>query len=123
MVIIRDWQIVDLVLVIARRVVKVISESEKRVVVENVKQALKKVKGETEITIKVNTKDLGLTTRHKKQFIDAVESLKKVHLEEDSRIGSGGCIIETSFGDIDARVQKQLDIIEERIRELTPIEG
>jgi flagellar assembly protein FliH len=118
-----EKQIIDLVLLIAHKVVKVISESEKKVVVENVKQALDKVRGETEITIKVNTQDLALTTRNKKQFIASVESLKGVTVEEDSRIKPGGCIIETSFGDIDARIQTQLDIIEERIRELIPIQG
>jgi len=118
-----EKQIIDLVLLISHKVVKVISESEKKVVIENVKQALDKVKGETEITIKVNTQDLALTTRNKKQFIIAVESLKGVTVEEDSRIKPGGCIIETSFGDIDARIQTQLDIIEERIRELIPIQG
>jgi flagellar assembly protein FliH len=87
-----------------------------------VKQALDKVKGETEITIKVNTRDLDLTTKHKKQFIAAVESLKQVKVEEDSRVAPGGCIIETSFGDIDARIAKQLDLIEERIRELIPVD-
>ena len=118
-----EKQIIDLVLLISRKVVKVISESEKKVVIENVKQALDKVKGETEIIIKVNTQDLSLTTRNKKQFIASVESLKGVTVEEDSRIKPGGCIIETSFGDIDARIQTQLDVIEERIRELIPIQG
>jgi flagellar assembly protein FliH len=118
-----EKQIVDLILLITRRVVKVISDSEKKVVLENVKQALEKVKGETEITIKVNTRDLDLTTKHKKQFIAAVESLKQVKVEEDSRVAPGGCVIETSFGDIDARIAKQLDLIEERIRELIPVDG
>jgi flagellar assembly protein FliH len=118
-----ERQLVDLVLLIARKVVKVISEASQKVVIENVRQALSKVKGEAEITIKINTRDLGLTTRHKKEFIAAVESLKQVRIEEDSRITPGGCVIETSFGDIDARIEKQLDIIEERIRELVPIKG
>lgn len=116
-----ERQIVDLVLMISRKVVKIIAENEKRVVVENVREALKKVEGDTEITIRVNTRDLNLVSRHKKQFIAAVESLKQVKVEEDSRIEPGGCVIVTSFGDIDARIKNQLGIIEERIRELTPL--
>jgi flagellar assembly protein FliH len=116
-----ERQVVDLVLMIARKVVKIIAENEKRVVLENVREAMKKVEGDTEVTIRVNTRDLNLVTRHKKQFIAAVESLKQVHIEEDSRIEAGGCVIVTTFGDIDARIQNQLGIIEERIRELTPL--
>ncbi len=118
-----EEQLVDLVLLIARKVVKVISEMEKDVVIENVREALKKLGKETEIVIKVNTKDLDLTTKNKRNFISMVESLERVRVEEDDRITRGGCIIETSLGDIDARVQTQLQVIEEKIRELVPIKG
>lgn len=118
-----EEQLVDLVLLIARKVVKVISEMEKDVVIENVREALKKLGKETEIVIKVNTKDLDLTTKNKRNFISMVESLERVRVEEDDRITRGGCIIETSLGDIDARVQTQLQAIEEKIRELVPIKG
>ena len=118
-----EKQLIDLVVLITRKVVKVISETEKKVVVENLKEALKKVGKESEIVIRVNTADLGLTTKHKKAFIAMVEELKNVRIEEDSRVDPGGCIIETSFGDIDARIQTQLQVLEDKIRELVPIKG
>jgi flagellar assembly protein FliH len=118
-----ERQLLDLILIIARKVVKVISESEKEVVVENIHEALKKVKGEKEIIIRVNLKDLNLVTKHKKRFITLVEGLAGVTIEEDSRVDPGGCIIETSLGDIDARIATQLSVIEEKIRELMPVKG
>ena len=116
-----ERQLIDLVLLISTKVVKVISEKTRAVVIANVKESLKKVSRDTEITIRVNTKDLEITTKHKNSFIKMVEGLEKVTVEEDSRVDPGGCIIETSFGDIDARIQKQLGLLEERIRELLPI--
>jgi flagellar assembly protein FliH len=116
-----ERQLIDLVLLISKKVVKVISEKAREVVVANVKEALKKVSGETEIIIKVNTKDLEITTKHKNSLIKQIEGLKRVTVEEDSRIDPGGCIIETSSGDIDARIQRQLGLLEEKIRELIPI--
>lgn len=118
-----ETQLIDLVLLIARKVVKTISEEERNVVIENIKEALKKVRGEAEITIRVNIKDLEITTKQKENFISMIESLENVRIEEDSRVDPGGCIIETSFGDIDARIQTQLNIIEEKIREIAPLNG
>ncbi len=118
-----EAQLVDLVLLIARKVVKIISEEEKNVVIENIKEALKKVKGDAEVTIRVNINDLDITSKQKKMFIEMVEGLKNVRVEEDSRVDPGGCIIETSFGDIDARIQTQLNILEEKIREISPLNG
>jgi flagellar assembly protein FliH len=40
---------------------------------------------------------------------------------EDSSVDKGGCIIETDFGQIDARISSQLHEIEENITELMPI--
>lgn len=114
-------QIIDLVMLIARKVVKVISEAEKKVVLENIKDALKKLRGDTEIVIRVNIDDFDIVSKHKRDFISMIESLENVRIEEDSRIDPGGCIIETSFGDIDARIQTQLQVLEERIRELVPL--
>jgi len=118
-----EKQLLDLVLLVVRKVVKVVSEAEKKVVIENVREALKKIKGETEVTIRVNIKDMDITTKHKKSLISSIEGLENISIEEDSRIAPGGCIIETSFGDVDARIQTQLQIIEDKIRELMPIKG
>lgn len=118
-----EKQLIDLVFLITKKVVKIISESEKKVVIENVKEALKKVGKETSITIRVNTQDLELTTKHKGKFIGLIEGVETVTILEDSRVDPGGCIIETSFGDVDARIQRQLNIIEEKIRELSPLQG
>ncbi len=118
-----ERQLVDLVLLIARKVIKVISEAERKVVIENIKEALKKVRKETEITIRVNIEDIDLTTKNKKRLISLVEGLEHITIEEDSRVDPGGCIIETSFGDIDARIATQLNVLEEKIRDLMPVQG
>jgi len=116
-----EKQIIDLVMLIARKVVKAISEAEKKVVLENIREALKKLRGDTEIVIRVNIDDLDIVSKHKKEFVSMVESLESIRIEEDSRVDPGGCIIETSFGEIDARIQTQLQVLEERIRELVPL--
>ena len=50
-----------------------------------------------------------------------VENVKSVTVVEDSSVDRGGCVIETDFGQIDARISSQLHEIEEKIIELTPI--
>ncbi|MDR0448819.1 MAG: flagellar assembly protein FliH [Treponema sp.] len=116
-----EQQIIDLVLLISRKVIKVISESQRDVVVSNVIQALKKVKGRGNIRIKVNTADLNLSTEHVKDFIAQVEGVKSLQIEEDTTVDPGGCIIETDFGEIDARISSQLAELEQKILEISPI--
>jgi flagellar assembly protein FliH len=118
-----EQQIIDLALLISRKVVKTISESQKTVVLQNIAQALKKVRARGTILIRVNIADLKLATEHSKTFIQMMEGAKGVQIVEDSSVDPGGCIIETDFGEIDARISSQLAELETRILELSPIKG
>ena len=116
-----EQEIINLVLLIARKVIKVISENQRNVIVSNVAQALKKVKAKGNIIIRVNIKDLKLSTEHVKNFINLVEGAKAIQVVEDSSVDEGGCIIETDFGEIDARIASQLAELEAKILEISPI--
>ncbi len=116
-----ETQIIELVLMIARKVVKVISENQKNVVVNNVIQALRKLKSRGEVLVRVNLEDVELASDRIKDFIRMVENVRAVTVVEDSTVDRGGCVIETDFGEIDARISSQLKEIEDRILELAPI--
>jgi len=118
-----EQEIINLVLLIAKKVVKVISENQKNVVVSNVVQALRKVKGRGNIIIKVNLADLKLSTEHTKDFIKLVEGARSIQILEDSSVDEGGCVIETDFGEIDARIASQFAELENKILEISPIKS
>ena len=73
--------------------------------------------------VRVNIADLQLTTEHAKDFIEAAETAKKLSIVEDSSVDRGGCVIETDFGEIDARIQSQLHELEEKILDISPIKA
>jgi flagellar assembly protein FliH len=116
-----ETQMIDLVLLISRKVIKVISESQKNVVVNNIVQALRKLKSRGDVAVRVNLADLDLATDHTRDFMKMVENVKSITILEDTSVDPGGCIIETDFGQIDARITSQLKEIEEKIMELVPI--
>jgi len=118
-----EQEIVDLVLLISRKVIKVISENQRNIVISNVVQALRKVKAKGDVIIRVNMNDLQLTTEHKQEFIKILEGAKSIQVIEDGSVDSGGCIIETDFGEIDARISSQLAELESRILEISPFKS
>ncbi|MFP4550451.1 MAG: flagellar assembly protein FliH [Spirochaetales bacterium] len=118
-----ETQIVNLVLQIAKKVVKVISENQKNVVVNNVVQALRKLKEKSDVIIRVNIQDLEMVTNHVQEIIERVEREHHITIAEDSTVDPGGAIIETDFGEIDARIASQLQEIEDQILELVPVKA
>jgi len=116
-----EVQVIELVLLVAKKVVKVISENQKSVVVQNIQQALRKLKTKSDVIVRVNLADLELATEHVKDFVTMAENARKLTIVEDTTVDRGGCLIETDFGEIDARISSQLSELEDRILEVAPI--
>ncbi|MBN1410825.1 MAG: flagellar assembly protein FliH [Spirochaetales bacterium] len=116
-----ETQLINLVLLIANKVIKVISENQKNVVINNVIQALRKLKGRGDVIIRVNLSDIELVSTSKQFLQEQVENVNNITVLEDSSVDKGGCIIETDFGQIDARISSQLNELEEKIMEMMPI--
>ena len=118
-----ETQLINLVLLISQKVIKVISENQKNVVINNVIQALRKLKTRGEVVVRVNLDDVKLTTEHIKDFMKMVDNVRSITVLEDSTVDKGGAIIETDFGEIDARISSQLNEIKDKILDLTPIKA
>ena len=111
----------EMILMISRKVIKDEIAERREVVLNNIKEALRRVKDRDRIDIRVNFADLDMTTAHKDDLIKMMGTLKKVNVYEDTRVERGGCIVETDVGAIDARISTQLDTIEEAVRNATTI--
>ena len=118
-----ESQIVELVILMARKVVKILSENQKNVVMANTLSALKKVRTRGNVTLRVNLEDVKLTTAHIDEFIQHVEKVKGITVLEDSTVDKGGCVVETDFGSIDARISSQLTELENKILEISPLKS
>ena len=116
-----ESQIVELVILMARKVVKILSENQKNVVMANTLAALKKVKTRGDVTLRVNLEDVKLSSEHASEFIEHVENVQGINVLEDSSVEKGGCIVETDFGAIDARISSQLTELENKILEVSPL--
>ena len=115
-----EKQMVEIILMIARKIIKDEISERKDIVLNNIQEALTHVKDREHIDIRVNFSDLELTTSYKDKIMRMVNSLNKVNIYEDSRIDRGGVIIETNIGSIDARIFTQLNCIEEAIKNISP---
>ena len=71
-----ESQIVELVILMARKVIKILSENQKNVIMANTVAALRKVKTRGSVTLRVNIEDVKLTTSHADEFIQHVENVQ-----------------------------------------------
>jgi flagellar assembly protein FliH len=111
-----EKETVELALAIAKKVVGHEAATKKNLVLRVVKKALKKVEDHDRIVIRINPSDLEVCRDTKFQLSDLIDNKGNITFEEDDKIHRGGCVIETNLGDVDARIEKQLRVLEETFK-------
>ena len=111
-----EKEVVELALAIARKVICREIEVDKEVVVGVAREALTKIEDPGKITIKLNPSDLQFISETKYQLSEMIGNIDNVKLESEDSIQSGGCLVETDLGEIDARIEHQLQAVEESFR-------
>ncbi len=114
-----ESETVRLALAIAKRIIG--HATEHGPVIHHVlKAAMKQVIDPRHLTIKLNPKDIDTVNAFKQELLLTDDFGAVFRLEADEMIQRGGCIIETKLGDLDARIDQQIKIIEELLKDQLP---
>ena len=108
-----EKEVTHLALCIAKKIVCHETKTTRETVACVAREALSSVDNPGKIKIKLNPQDLRFIQETQSQFNRFLDHFDDVQLEAEQSIKSGGCLIETDRGDIDARIDKQFEAIEE----------
>jgi flagellar assembly protein FliH len=111
-----EKEVVELALAIAKQVICQEIAIDRDIVVCVAREALAKIEDPGRVKIKMSPSDLQFVKETRSQLSNIIENIENVTLEAAENIQSGGCIIETDLGEIDARIEKQLQAVEESFR-------
>lgn len=113
-----ETETVRLALAIAKKVIG--TETEKPLVIQHVvRMAMEKVTNPRHLVLRLNPADIEAITAIKSELI-ADDADMSLSLQPDSAIQRGGCIIETQLGDVDARIDQQIKMIETLLTDKLP---
>lgn len=83
---------------------------QKSIISEILEQNLSKVFGANEITIKLNPADFKIVEKTNREKMNSI-GISKIKFEPSESITKGGCLIETEIGNLDARIESQINEI------------
>ena len=115
-----EKEAVELALAIAEKVVSHEVAVNRDTVLGVLKEALEKVIDQEKIKIKINKSDLQLVDESEYHILGLSNDNKNVIIESDNTVSQGGCVIETGFGSIDARIESQLQAVGDLLRSEMP---
>ena len=107
-----EKETIDLAIAIAKKIISQEITTNREVIINIIKNALKEIPNKDEIKIKLNPSDLEIVLKNKESIKNSLNKFESTIFIEDENIENGGCIIETNTGDFDARIKKQIEIIE-----------
>ncbi|BBO66760.1 hypothetical protein DSCA_06900 [Desulfosarcina alkanivorans] len=114
-----ETETVRLALAIARRIIG--HESDQGAVIAHVvKTAMEKVSDPRYLTLKLNPEDIDAVKAFQHELLPDDDVSADLRLDADENIRRGGCIIETKLGDVDARIDQQIKIIDALLTENLP---
>lgn len=84
---------------------------------EMVKEAVQKVAGATEITIRVSTQDEAYLIQHLSEVQKLLTEAPAIRVVADSSLEPGDLVIQSNLGQLDARIKQQLVLMLKSLRE------
>jgi flagellar biosynthesis/type III secretory pathway protein FliH len=103
-----ERQVVDLALQIAQKVVEREVENMPDLAVNVIRAALEEMDGRTAVRVRVSPDDEELLRRRWSQVVPPGIGAERIDLQADPRVQSGGAIIETTHGQVDAQLESKL---------------
>jgi type III secretion protein L len=102
----------------ARKILGRELEQSSEAIIDVVSTSLKAVAQHKKIAIYVNKKDFAALEANRPRLRDLFESLESLSIRESTDVESGGCIIETEGGIINAQLENQWSILENAFENL-----
>jgi len=113
----QEGQMLSFVLDISRQVIKTEVQQNENVLIEILRNAMRRVTDKETMRIRVAASDAPRIKAAREEIMQIVDGIKNLEIVDDRRIGPGGCVIETNAGTIDAKIETQLGEIERTILE------
>jgi flagellar assembly protein FliH len=113
-------KIIELVLAISRKIITDEVETRPTVVLNLVRSALERVRDQHQIIIHVSPDDYEFIIQSRRELQAVVGAEQTLTVTADAVLGKGGCLIETSFGTVEAGIDTQFESIRRVLQGMLP---
>jgi flagellar assembly protein FliH len=110
-----EEDLLKLSILVARKVVQQEIAQDRGILAKVVASAIDGISERDDIVVRLNPEDYRQVTTHKQHNLNNLNAERPISLKPDEAVSFGCCIIETVMGEIDARLETQLEEIYKRL--------
>jgi flagellar biosynthesis/type III secretory pathway protein FliH len=112
-----EADIITLAFQLAKKIVCCEILSNRDVFATTLRRALDHAVTDDTVVVRVNPVDLEHARQLQEELLHNLGAIRQLTMQGDDTIGPGGCVVESTFGVIDARIEAQLEELGNRFRE------
>lgn len=110
-------EMLKLCIEIVEKIIRHEVKTNPRVVMRTIKSCLRRIKDTNDVHIRVNPKEVAEVRAMRDELKAVSEGVPGVNIIDDRRVSAGGCVIESTDGDFDARIETQIDQIRKKLED------
>lgn len=112
-----EFQIIDLSVELAKRILEADVSIDKSVIVKIAKKAISKVTEAERIKLRVNPADIEEVKNHFDEISSYGGGISHIGIISDPKVERGGCLIDSEAGSVDAQISVQLEEYQKALKE------
>lgn len=109
MVTFNESHLIQLVFHMASRLAKMELNGNNDAIIQILRDAVGLSQDEENITVRVSPSQFEFLEEIKKETGRELEFIKRIRFEPSDEISDGGCIVETNYGEVDARIEQRVE--------------
>ena len=110
-----EEDLLKLSILVARKIVQQEIALDRGILAKVVAAAIDGISERDDIVVRLNPEDYRQVTTHKQHYLNNLSAERPISLKPDETVTCGSCIIETVMGEIDARLDTQLEEIYKKL--------
>jgi flagellar biosynthesis/type III secretory pathway protein FliH len=114
-----ERELTGLVAMMAEKVIHRKVEAEDGVVLDVVRATIERAAGADRFTVRVPAPEEKLVREATRELLAVADGAEQFEIVPDESIGTGGCVVETERGRFDARIETQLELLNEQVEQVT----
>jgi flagellar assembly protein FliH len=115
-----EVHMMNLIFQVAKKLLMDEISQRREVVLDVVKRAIESAQSDENVVVRVSHSDFEFVESVREKLGKEFDSLKQVKFESADELTDGGCVVETNYGDVDARVEMRVDKLWAAISEKLP---
>lgn len=106
-----EREILEIIFAIAEKIVHQHVRFDNKLIKETIFNALRLAAERSRVVMKINPEDYDYIERLRPELFAQFKEIRSITIHSDPHTTRGGCLLETSYGDVDASIETQLDKI------------